>query len=435
MVSATNPRIQTAHWKPSEHIEDMASVLPDPLDLIETFGPMSGMHAAMAARGVGMPCGIVGRFQETNSEELEVAIEKAKQRLPILDRRVRWIKSRPVLVKANSSATKSATNNSLFDPDCTFWRYRILPYGKDVWLLAIWPHAMADGPSMLRFFENIAAITATHPVRRHRYQRTDVELEPMAMWLPRFLIDKSQRYLQPSDRRLPLGVAWWTVQREHWLPFVENGPTNRVSAAAWLGAAACIALCEQKCVTNGKILLNIQVQQRNLEHVGGFGFAAGSLLLPVKLSSKCSLPSLARSIFSRLSSMINRGWNDNFERLLGNNPRRHRWFAWLDARGLRGAMVSVSWKDYRWEIDGHNKISDVACFALSPTLHVSGHVDQAGISLSVTSKQLANERGYLLQRLVHLLSGDSPERILMCDGRDITSLPINARQRPSARDP
>ena len=212
--------------------------------------------------------------------------------------------------------------------------------------------------------------------------------------------------------RLPPGIAWCTVRRKHWLPFIQSSNADRVSATAWLAAATCIALREQKRITNGKVLLNIQVQRSSLEHVGGFGFAAGSLLIPLKLSSKCSLSSLARSISDRLTFMINRGWNDNFERLLGNNPQRHRWFSWLDAHGWRGAIVSLSWKDYRWEIDGHQTIQDIACFALSPTLHISGHCDRTGVSLSVTSGQAANEREDLLSRLVNYLSEDTVERIL-----------------------
>lgn len=412
----------------------MPNALPDPLDLIDTFGPMSGMHAAMAARGVGMPCGIIARFRETNGADLEAALKKAMQRFPILDRRISWLNGRARLLKEVSSQRKSSMQSSLFELSSTSWRYQIRQSGKDTWLVALWPHAMADGPSMLLFFENIAAIITNQSVADvQQHQRRDVALQSMPVWLMRFLIDKSQRYLQPSDPTLPPGVAWCTVQREHWLPFAESN--HRASTAAWLGAAACMVLREQKCVTKGKVLLNIQVQRGGLQHVGGFGFAAGSVLIPVTLSSKCSLPSLARSIFERLTSMTNQGWHENFERLLGTNPRRHRRFAWLDSQGLRGAIVSVSWKDYRWATDCHNKITDVACFALSPTLHISGHLDRAGISLSVASKQPASERQFLLTRLVNLLSEEPPARILTFDGCDIASLPISERQRSSSRHP
>ena len=388
----------------------------------------------MAARGVGMPCGIVARFPETNGANLEAAIEKAKQRFPILDRQVSWINRRPMLVKINPSEMSSATKSSIFDCGCTFWRHRILRRGKETWLVAIWPHAMADGPSMLRFLENIAAIITNQPVldfQQHR--RRHVELQPMTIWLMRFLKDKSRRYLQPSNPGHPPGVAWCGVNRKHWRPFLESSHADRMSATAWLGAATCIALREQKCISNGKVLLNIQVQRNNLERVGGFGFGAGSLLIPVKLDSKCSLPLLARSIFNRLTEMTNQGWNENFERLLGPRPQRHRWFSWLDARGLRGAIVSISWKDYRWEIDGQNKIRDIACFALSPTLHISGHHDRTGVSLSVTSQQSANERQDFLHRLVNHLSEETPDRILTFDGYDVAPVLIGERPKPFIR--
>ncbi|MGB6536410.1 MAG: hypothetical protein WBF58_10665 [Xanthobacteraceae bacterium] len=59
--------------------QNAINVPDDPLDLIETFGPMSGMHAAMAARRIGMPCGLVACFQETEGDRVATAIEKAKR--------------------------------------------------------------------------------------------------------------------------------------------------------------------------------------------------------------------------------------------------------------------------------------------------------------------------------------------------------------------
>jgi hypothetical protein len=380
----------------------------------------------MAARGVGMPCGIIARFQETNSDHLEAAIEEAKQRFPILGRRVSWINFRPMLVRARRAdqPIKGPMIRSLFDSDCTFWRYRLLQNGTDTWLTAIWPHAMADGPSMLRFLETIAAIIANRPLFDFRYRgRRQVKHQPMAGWTIRFLIDQSRRYLRPSAQQFPPSVAWCALQREHSLRLIESSHRQPASAAAWLGAAACIALCEQKRVAKGRVLLNIQVQRSSLEHIGGFGFAAGSLLIPIKVNLNCSLPTLALSIFDRLASMINRGWNDNFEWFLGSSPQRHHWLAARHAAGRPAPIVSVSWKDHRRELGGNDKIRDVACFALSPTLHISGHLDRMGISLSITSTQTENERLYLLRRLVNRLSGETPDRILTFNGCDIASVP------------
>jgi len=422
MLILANLGRRNEHLKPPEHVQDVASVLKDPIDLIETFGPLSGMHAAMAVQGVGMPCGIVARFKETSSNDVAAAVEKTVGQFPILDRQVSWAENRPILINTDTThrSTKDLTTKSLFDLNCTCWRYRVRQYGMDTWFTAIWPHAMADGPSMLRFLETVAAIIANQSRPSYRYQgRRQIAHQPMAEWVIRFLIDQSRRYLRPSEQRFPPGVAWCTLQREFSRQLIENSRAARSSAAAWLAAAVCVALCEQKCVTKGLVLLNIQVERGSLERLGGFGFAAGSLFMPVKIRPDCPLPALARSIFDRLSSMIERGWDSNFDRFVGSSSRRHHWLARLHARGRHAPIVSVSWKGSRWELGRQDKIRDIACFALSPVLHVSAHLDWTGMSLSVTSPQSADDRRDLLRRIVHQIYGRMPDRTLTFNGLDI----------------
>lgn len=376
----------------------------------------------MAAQGVGMPCGIVARFQDTESDQIEAAIEETRTIFPILNRRVSWNNSRPVLVKADTAnqLSRGTTIEPLFALDCTSWQYQFFQRGADTWLAAIWPHALADGPSMLRFLETVAAIIANRPCPSYHYQRhRQIDHQPMAEWVVRFLINQSHRYLRPIEQPLPPGVAWCALQREYSLKLIENSRAAGASAASWLAAAASIALCEQKCAIESRVLLNIQIERSGLEHLGGFGFAAGSLLIPVKVKRDCALPSLARSIFDRLSSMINRGWDSNFDSFLGRSPRRHYWFARLHARGGSAPIVSLSWKGNRWELGRQDKIRDVACFALSSTVHISAHLDWTGMSLSVTSTHSADDRRDLLARVVRQFSGKMPDRVLAFNGYEI----------------
>jgi hypothetical protein len=379
------------------------------------------MHAAMAVQGVGMPCGVVARFKETSSDDIAAAVEKTMRQFPILGRRVRWVENRPILINTNTTHrfTKELTK-SLFDLNCSCWRYHVLQYGTDTWFTAIWPHAMADGPSMLRFLETVAAMIANQPCPSYRYRgRRQIERQPMAEWVMRFLIDQSRRYLPLSEQRLAPGIAWCILQRESSLQLIDNSRAERSSAAAWLAAAACVALCEQKCIANGLVLLNIQIERGGLERFGGFGFAAGSLFIPVKIRRDRPLPALARSIFDRLSLMSDRGSDRNFDRFVGNSPRRHHWLARLHARRRHAPIVSVSWKGSRWELGRQDKIRDIACFALSSTLHISGHLDWTGMSLSVTSRQSADNRRDLLRRIVHQACGKFPDRIFAFNGCDI----------------
>jgi hypothetical protein len=379
------------------------------------------MHAAIAARRIGMPCGIVACFQETSGDQLRAAVEMATRRFPILSLRVDWIASRPVLVShpADQSINRS-TKQQLFEPGCASWQYRIIQYGTDSWLTGLWPHAMADGPSMLRFLETVAAIIDQRPLADFNYpKRRQIQRQGMLGWLVPFLIDRSRRYLHVGEESLPPGVAWCKLQLGHALPSPKGGEAERASAAAWLGAAACISICEQKCLTGGRLLLNFQVQRDNLEKIGGFGFGAGSVLIPVELNTGCSLSDLACRIFDRLTSMINRGWNENFENFLSNNPQRHHLFAALHDLGRPAPIISISWKEHRWALDRYDKVQDIACFALSPTLHISGHVDWTGASLSITSKQPMNDRLDLLRRLTHRLSGAAPGHIFTFNGDEI----------------
>ena len=41
------------------------------MDLVETFGPMSAMHAAMDRLGIGMPCGFICGSQKTTVAKIE----------------------------------------------------------------------------------------------------------------------------------------------------------------------------------------------------------------------------------------------------------------------------------------------------------------------------------------------------------------------------
>ena len=69
------------------------------VDLIETFGPMSGMHAAMDRQGAGTPCGLIVRFQDRTAAEVAAAVETARGQFPVLERRIAWHDSAPCLLR------------------------------------------------------------------------------------------------------------------------------------------------------------------------------------------------------------------------------------------------------------------------------------------------------------------------------------------------
>ena len=67
------------------------------IDVIEAFGPLAGMHAAMDRAGAGMPCGFVVHFENRTPRELEAAIATIRSRFPVLNCGIEWIAARPCI--------------------------------------------------------------------------------------------------------------------------------------------------------------------------------------------------------------------------------------------------------------------------------------------------------------------------------------------------
>lgn len=399
-----------------------ASVAGVPLDLIDTFGPLSGIHAAMNKIGSGMPCGLIARFANRTIAEAETAIEIARRCFPVLQYRIEWIDERPMLVGAKRAQRQThASDLSLMSDHGPLWRYQLIQDGKDAWMSAVWAHAAADGASMLRFAEAIGAHICGRliPPVKPMPQRA-VHRQPMSAWLARFLLEQQLRYLRPTDVAHAPGVAWLTIWREIGAPLLAETRARYGSFAAWLTAASCAAFCEQQKKPGGRVLVNLPVLRDGLERVGGFGFGIGSLLMPVKVSPSTPVPSLASRIARRLDVMRARRWDENFDRFIGRGPRRHHRFAALHASGYVAPILSISWKPSDWLIGGEDGMRDVACFAASPIAHISGHMDRNGISLSITSKQAPAAREELLRRIVARLGAGRPQRVLAFDGHGIT---------------
>ena len=312
------------------------------LDLLQMFGPVASMHAALEKVDVGMPCGVVARFCNRTVAEIENAIEAARRHFPVLDRRIEWENGRPILVTAEGPFGKArSTEISLgfkSDRSGPLWRYSLIADAGDVWLSAIWAHAAADGTSMLRFLETIGSTLGSKaalcgPLRGHDRPRAI----GMARWVTRFLAEQYLPYIRP----LPTGsahpgVSWLTIPVGRSNCLLEYARSECGSIAAWLAGAVCLAFSEQHGPRGGRVLVNLPILRDDLQRLGGFGCGIGTMLIPVKVKPHWTLPSIARRIESRLKKMIAHGWDINFDRFLGNNPQRHLRFAAACARGPTG---------------------------------------------------------------------------------------------------
>jgi hypothetical protein len=381
------------------------------MDLVETFGPMSSMHAAMDRLGVGMPCGLIARLEGKSVADVLAAIAVAQARFPVLQKRITWIGSRPVLMPVDPAfrgQTHTPTNLPLdFKTDeCSpLWRYQVTQDGADVWLNAVWAHAAADGASMLWFLKSIVATITDRPVpgiqvrTRHRSAR-----RPFAPWLLRFLLEQHLRYVRPTEEAShPVNVVWLTLPVEQSNALHEKALAECGSFAAWLAAAVALAYCEQHEVSSGRVLLNLPLLRDDLQRVNGFGFGIGSLLMPAKIPVRGAMPPVARHLAKRLKDMIDQSWDENFDRFLGDNPKRHLRFAAHGAQGRSAPIISVSWKGIHCDLGSEDGVRDVCCFAVSPAAHLSAHIDSNGLSLSLASRQSdAAREGFLRRVAAHL---------------------------------
>jgi hypothetical protein len=377
---------------------------------------MSAMHAAMDKLGVGMPCGLIARFENTRTAQITEAILASAGRFPTLALRIVWTNRRPTLEKTTqvlpSQPTPSGSQVLKHDSNGLPWQYTLIEDGNDTWLTSIWPHALADGPSMLRLLETMVAKLGGNPVPPvENFERIPSCQRSIASWVCRFLFEQSFHYSRASnDSSHAPGVAWLTIPTELASQILDRAMEGCGSFAAWLGAAAGIAFHEQQRSSRSNVMLNYPIQRNNLEAYGGFGFGAGSLLMPVRVDFP--IQQVATKLSKRMKSMINEGWDINFDRFIGSNPKRHLRLAALHARGISTPMLNISWKGSGWQVGGPDGLRDVTCFALSFMVHVSGHIDRNGMSLSVASRQSPSARDHLLRSIVDKLTEGWPDLVI-----------------------
>jgi ubiquinone biosynthesis protein COQ4 len=416
------------------------------IDLCRTFGPLAAMHAALDREGIGMRCGVVACFADKREHEVESAIAIARHRFPVLQTRLEWIEGRPVL-EPGALSNRDTGSKPLLDPSTSksgeIWRYRLIQEGQNTWLQAIWMHGAADGLSMLRFVQAIAAVWGDVPcVPEPRLPRQPNQQQSFLTWLPAFLVQLHRNYvgLRQVTTAIPQ-VSWLSA------PAVDRERVTRSADAAgegmagWLAAAVAIAFVDQQGKRGGDIFLNVPIARDGLAQTNGFGFGLGSLRFPVRLRKNPSMEVVASAIGRRLQLLANRGWDRNLERLLGSNPARHARFARIEARRSIDPNITISWKGHQADFGTKDGPRAVACFAAAPTLHVSAHTDADGLSLSVTSRQSVAERNALLIRIARLLGCEAELTIRELDSLGAEEKDIalrepdySATRPPSLRD-
>lgn len=417
----TDATVMAVRERPTEAAEKPARIV----DILDRFGPLASMHAALDAAGIGTPCGLVGFFPERTVAELQSAIAVARRRFPVLQTRLAWSRGRPVLLP--------------HDPDLAggLWEHRLTTAPDGVWFHGCWRHAAADGRSMLRFLQAVGAVlgdSASNVAELKGQARG--QLQPMPGWLCGFAADRQRSYVRmtQADPAAPYGVSWLVTTATDCDRLLNAATEGGGGFLGPLAAAAVSAYCEQQVGSRGGLVsLNVPIARDDHPALGGFGFGVGSLLMPVRVRPGGGAE-LSREISERTRRMSDRGFDRDLDRFLGRDPRRHRLFGAIRARSAPDPAVVVSWKG-RHELGGGGSVSRTACFAGAPTLHVSAHADRTGLSISVGSRQSAAARGELLQSLAGHLGLNAFDRFELGDIATDVLLGLGPRAAEATQEP
>jgi hypothetical protein len=359
------------------------------LDVLDAFGPLASMHAALDRAGVGGPCGLVVRFENATPSQVEAAIAIARRRFPVLQMGLTWQNDRAVL----ETLTMDGGGREL-------WAYALRADGDGVWLTARWRHAIADGHSMLRFLKTVHAVLGGGPMPGFAPQcHPKARPQTVARWLPGFLAQQCRQYARLDLPAPPpaAGTTWAATSPETRDLVLGAASESCGGFIGPLAAAAANSLVSSRVGKRERpVLLNIPILRDDLQAVGGFGFGVGSVMFSVWPSGG-DMAGLSQDIAGRVQRQANLGWDANLDRFLGHDPRRHHRFAAIRARGRRDPAITVSWKG-RHTLG--ERLRHAACFADTAALHISAHADECGLSISITSRQSGVQRANLLEDML-----------------------------------
>ena len=383
------------------------------VDILEAFGPLAAMHAALDQAGVGLPCSSAAYFPGRREGELGQAIGRVAAGMPVLTSRMRWHGERPMLQLQAGGPTHLADPLAFRPDDTGVWGYRLAEEGGGVWLVAAFAHAAADGPSMLRFLSAVAReLDGASPPAAASAAKPPTRRLPMAAWLPGFLLEHARSYdgLSPANRR-PQSGASFTLLPPAAAERLQLDARGTGAAARLAAAAASCLLEQQRGRAEGLVYLNVPISRTGTAALGGFGFDGSSVRLPLRLSRRQGLDALAMRAGEGLKARIDHGWDLNLLRFLSGPPWQRQRFAAVQARKPPDPCLTISWKGRREGLGKPHGVSRVACFAAAPTLHLSAHVSDGGLSLSLTSPQAQNARQELLSVIAERLALGRPAQI------------------------
>ena len=383
------------------------------LSILSAFGPLAAMHAALDRRGIGLPCSVAALFPDRRIDELERAISAAADHFPVLSSRLAWDGDQPLL-EIGSGGPTGLSDPLCFRPDDKgVWGYRLSETAAGVWMSAAFVHAVADGPSMLRLLGAIAGELQGRPPEPFRSPaRPPPRQKPMAGWLPGFLLEHARTYdgLAAANRSAKAGSTFAILPPTAAERLQQDA--GRSGVAARLAAAAASSLLEQqRGRAEGEVYLNVPISRSAAAPLGGFGFDGSSVRFPLRLARGDGLDALAARAGVRLKARIAEGWDLNLARLLSGSAEKRMKFAAVQAHKEPDPCLTISWKPRIKGIGPSHGVTRAACFAAAPTLHLSAHAGEEGLSLSLTTPQEPRARRALLLEIISRLHLEEPDDV------------------------
>jgi hypothetical protein len=391
------------------------------LESPDAFSPLGLVHLALDKLGKGAPCGIAAFFPYQSEEQLAAAIQRHVRQLPLIHRRIDLSGVRPKMMPSEGySAFVRVSGKSLEEllefsisrtHGGTGW-YVLQPSSEGCWLFAIWAHAIADGHSMLRFISRLAPSTSEQAESAHT-ERPPAALGRFFPWMVRTAINEMKPRLTFKTLSQPQCSVTWINAPSHTAQSLKAMARRLGTGVTGLLCGALVQALYKSSITDtsGRLQFVVPISRKPCSEVNGFGFGIGWLMPELQVTPASELKSMARSVHAQIRGMSAAGWDKNLERALGTDFSRvsRKVARMLERDGT--AVASVSWKGWIPFVGTATTGLQIACFAAvkpnTSLCHLSGHIDQSGLSLSLSSCMPRGTAQHLFKSLLACLEIDS----------------------------
>ena len=387
------------------------------------FSPLALVHFALDKLGKGAPCGIAAFFPNHSEEQLAAAVERRTRQLPLVHRRIDLSGVAPkIMAPDGESAFVRVSGKSLEEllefsvsrsHGLTGW-YVLHPTSDGCWFLAIWAHAIVDGHSMLRFISGLT--TSAQQVDTTKAERPAEAVGPFLPWMVRTAISEMKSRLAFKTFSEPHGNVTWINASPHTAESLTAMARRLGTGVTGLLCGALVRAFYKSSLidTSGRLQFLIPITRTACCEVNGFGFGIGWLMPELYVTPVSELHTMARSFNGQIRRMADTGWDKNLERALGNSYSR------VSARVARTLkreradfIATISWKGRIPFLGTTDTGTRVACFAMvqpnTSICHVSGHIDESGLSLSLSSRMPQSVAQQVFKNLLTCLEIDASQ--------------------------